>query len=150
MRTSDNKLHLHDGARRGIAATEFAMVLPVLVTIAFGCIDLCRAVGQYMVVCNAAWVGAETAATHRFTSYSKHVWKDRIYDAVKEDLDGAGYQGTKDFKINISTSHGDEQTGTELKQIRVEVRRDYEPIFDWPGLPEKIRLQHHVHIQQFR
>lgn len=138
--------------RRGIAACEFALVLPLLAVIAFGCVDLGRAVQRYMIISNAARVGAEYGATHRFTSYSRASWKNRVRAAVTEELRGVyGRSADLDsYEIKIRTSRRDNYTDTDLMLVRVEVEHEFETVIDWLGLPGEIRMEHHVHVRQFR
>ena len=61
---------VHPKTRCGAAAVELAVVLPVLLLLALGCVDLGRAAALNIALSNAARVGAEYGATHRFTSYT--------------------------------------------------------------------------------
>ena len=137
--------------RRATAATELVMILPLLMVIVFGGMDLARAVRFYMVISNAARVGAEYGATHRFTSHTYSAWKSRIQDAVTEELAEIDDDPALDeFEIKVSTNRIDNPTDTELVLVRVEVKTNFEPTFKWPGLPATIELKHHVHMRQFR
>lgn len=53
---------------RGQALVEFALLLPVLVTLLFGILDLGRAVYAYNTIGNAARVGARVAAVNQLVS----------------------------------------------------------------------------------
>ena len=55
-----NRMQRHHwlASRRGHAAVEFALILPLLVTIIFACIDLGRFAHTYIAVTNAARAGA--------------------------------------------------------------------------------------------
>ncbi|MCH7990188.1 MAG: pilus assembly protein, partial [Planctomycetes bacterium] len=95
-------------ARRGLAATELVMILPLLMVIVFGCLDLSRATRHYMVLCNAVRTGAEYGATQRFTPYTKSAWETRVQDVVNEELQEiSGDPTLSAFTINIKEETSD-------------------------------------------
>jgi len=138
-------------ARRGLAATELVMILPLLMVVVFGCLDMARATRHYMVLCNAVRTGAEYGATQRFTPYTYSDWQARVRDVVNEELQEiSGDPTLSTFIIKIKQQDLDNAIDTELSMVRVEVEVYFTPTFNWPGLPTIINIKHHVHMRQFR
>ena len=59
----------------GVAATEFAIVCPLLLLLALACSDFGRIAHYHEVVANAARTGAETGATRQFTDFTRPFWE---------------------------------------------------------------------------
>jgi Flp pilus assembly protein TadG len=132
--------------RRGAAAVEFAMVLPVLLVLALGCVDLGRALGLYIAVSNSARVGAEYGAAHRFTAYTRPFWETQVRQQSTTELQSAnGFDGSKMLLTLATTSMSD---GTI--QVSVTVAYPFQMMTTWPGLPDQFNLQRQVTYRQFR
>lgn len=69
-------------SRSGTAALELVLLLPLLVTIISGTVDLGRVIQADMTLSNAVRVGAEYAAAHRYSSDTLAAWKTRTQEAV--------------------------------------------------------------------
>lgn len=79
-------------SERGANLVEFAIVLPLLVLILAGMVDVGRAFNSYMVIANAAREGARAAS--RLSCYStdaaqRAVYKARIETAVLDEVAGS-------------------------------------------------------------
>jgi Flp pilus assembly protein TadG len=61
--------------RSGVAATEFAVALPILMLLALACADFGRVMHHYQIVSNAARTGAEAGAMHKVTSFTRTSWE---------------------------------------------------------------------------
>jgi hypothetical protein len=132
--------------RRGTAATEFCVVLPLLITLIVGSVDFGRAIYAYIALSNAARRGAEQAATHKFTSYTEPFWEQQVRQAVSEEM-----QQLKDFdsdrlSIDISTQHD----ADGLFLATVEARYRFETIVDWIAVPKSVELCRSVTMRQIR
>ena len=67
MRTAKNPSTWARRHRRGAAAVELAMILPVLMTIVLGCVDFGRFAYNYIAVTNAARAGASYAIMNNYS-----------------------------------------------------------------------------------
>ncbi len=141
-----------DGRRRvsllrgGAAAAEAALVLPVLGLIALGCADLGRVIHVQIGITNAARVGAEFGATHRFTPDGRAAWETRVRDAATEEavnLDGLAADG---LMIDVET----EDEGDGDLRVRVSATASLNLVVPWPGLPESLVLRHTVAMRQYQ
>ncbi len=142
-------IHTHSGmrpARRGAAATEFALVLPLLLLLAFGCCDLGRAIAASICVSNAARVGAEYGATHGYTSYTYSSWQSSVAQQATNEAQGSlAFDSTK---LNVSVSSV--PAPNNLYLVTVTATYPFQMITAWPGLPQQFNLTHSVTVQRFR
>lgn len=63
-------------ARRGSALIEFGIVMPLLILIAFGCVDFCRYLYVHMAVTNAAQEGATYGSLN--PALTTPGWTDKV------------------------------------------------------------------------
>ena len=68
MRTAKNSSAGARRHRRGAAAVEFAVILPLLVTIVLGCVDFGRFAYNYIALTNAARAGAAFGCMNVYTT----------------------------------------------------------------------------------
>ena len=132
--------------RHGTAATEFAVVLPLLLLLAFGCCDLGRAVAAYVCVSNAARVGAEYGATHGYTSYIQASWESQVIQEASSEM-----SGTLGFNANaLTVTVASSATSNNLYLVTVTATYPFSTITSWPGLPSQFNVTHTVTMQRFR
>ena len=122
--------HSSPGRHRGTAATEFALILPLLVTILLGFFDLGRAVHNDIILSNAARVGAEYGATHKFTAYTRNFWESQVRQSVIEELQQTNDFDTSLLQIDVQTV----DEGVDLPLVKVEVTYPFESVVSWPGI----------------
>lgn len=118
--------------RRGTMALEFALILPLLVTIVLGCIDFGRFGYTYIAVTNAARVGAGVASFNPVTSTTTAPWEAVIRDAVAREMEGVPGYDAANLTVptpNISVDPGG------LRRVRVQVNYVFDTLVDWPLLP---------------
>src|SRR5438067_897575 len=72
--------------RRGAALIEFAIVLPVLVTVVLACVDFGRFAYTEINITNAARVGAEYGSQHPFTTNTLTQWQSSLKQLVENEL----------------------------------------------------------------
>jgi Flp pilus assembly protein TadG len=132
--------------RGGAAATELALVLPFLVTVVLGCVDFGRISYAYLTVSNAARVGAEYGATHKFTAYSQPFWDSQVRQQVINEMGSvAGFDQTQ-LQTTINTaadSYG-------LVRITVDVEYPFQAIVSWPFLPHQVQLWRRTSMREIR
>lgn len=94
--------------RRGTAATELALVLPLILLLIGGTLDLGRAVHVQIVLSNSVRVGAEYGATHRASTRTLAAWRARMTSEVTSAATGInGFDPTR-LTVTVSMIDDDE------------------------------------------
>jgi Flp pilus assembly protein TadG len=123
-----------DPRRRGTAAMEFAVILPLLVTLVLGCVDFGRFAYTEIAVANAARAGAGFGANHPSTPATLDAWKAQVGQAVQDEL------GDFDPSLLSVTA-----TPTAVEgggwQAQVDVSYPFTMVVNWPGLPASMTLR---------
>jgi Flp pilus assembly protein TadG len=132
--------------RRGTAAVEFAVAIPVLMLLAIGCCDMGRALADYVAVSNAARVGAEYGATHAYSSVTYASWQGLVVQRAQQEMQGSS--GIDPTKLAVTVSTVPESGNLYL--VTVTVTYPFTLITAWPGMPTQINLSHSVTMQRFR
>ena len=135
----------HD--RRGAAAVEFALVLPVLITIVLGCVDFGRFASTYIAVTNAARVGASFGSLNPVTSVTQADWEQRIHELVVAEM-GDEYDPERSTDLQISPVITVEADGQ--KRVRVTVSYVFNTVVSWPLLPGNMTLSRAVEMRVIR
>ncbi|MBX3444922.1 MAG: pilus assembly protein [Planctomyces sp.] len=132
--------------RRATSATELVLVLPLLVIIASGTMDLGRSVHAGMIVANAARSGAECGATHRFAPLTMAVWEARIRTAVIAEL-----SNLRDFDENLLQLDIDfVELGDDHDLVRVTVSHPVTMQTFLPGADGAVAITRTVSMRQVR
>jgi Flp pilus assembly protein TadG len=133
-------------ARRAVAAVEFAIAVPLLLLLALGCADLGRAFATYMIVSNAARVGAEYGATHGYTTYTYAPWQSQVIQQATNEMQGSFAFNSANLTAVVSTT----PVTTNLYEVTVTTSYPFNMITAWPGLPQQFNVTHSVTMQRFR
>jgi Flp pilus assembly protein TadG len=102
---SNSPSYFRQSSRRGQTLVEFAIILPLLLLIIFGVIDLGRAFYTSVVLSNAAREGARFAALNYGDAAVSPI-EDAIRIAALAEADGSGISG-----ITISLPSGIQSQG---------------------------------------
>jgi Flp pilus assembly protein TadG len=133
-------------ARSGIAAVEMALVCPLVLLFAFATTDFGRVMAAYLVVCNAARVGADYGSTNGYTSYTQASWQAAIRQAVNQEMQGLlGYQSSQ---LQLTVTATPDPDG--LYHVTVEVGYPFTTVVNWPGVPALVLLDHSVTARRIR
>lgn len=132
--------------RNGASAVELACLLPVVIALALGTVDLGRVAHFENVLSNAARVGADYGATHRLYSYNGSQWESRVIARVQEEA--AHLPQFDPARLQVVVETMTQPDGT--RRIEVEAAYPFEMIVDWPGLPHDIDLRCRVAEQEYR
>jgi hypothetical protein len=117
--------------RRGAAAVEFALILPLLITIVLGCVDFGRFAYSYIALTNAARAGGAFGCMNVYTTATKGDWIILVQKAATDEMvQQTGYDPTK---LKVTVTPIIETTG--LKRVMVEATYPFKTIVNWPGLP---------------
>jgi Flp pilus assembly protein TadG len=131
---------------RGTAALEFVLVLPVLVLMLVGATDISRALHVRNVLSNAARCGAMYGATHQVTDYIAADWESCITACAAEEAASLPHFDPDLLQVDVSTF--DDPDGS--LRVQVSVSYSFELLFDWPGWPAAVLLEHQVSMRSFR
>jgi Flp pilus assembly protein TadG len=123
-----------------------AVLLPVLLLLLIGCVDIGRAMAFSVALSNAARVGADWGATHRVSTFTRASWEARIREDAVAEM--AGLHGVAADELDIDIATFTDADGS----VRVTVTADYrfETIVKWPGLPGEVPMRHAVTMCQYR
>jgi Flp pilus assembly protein TadG len=148
MRKQAKAVHKVQGAcpRHAAAATEFAVVLPLLLLLALGAVELGRAVAAFSILSNAARVGAEYGATHGYTNYNYASWQNQVAQQVQAAVQGN--QPINPSGVAVTVTGTAEPNGMNL--VTVSASYPYQTITQWPSLPNQFTLTHSVAMRRFR
>jgi Flp pilus assembly protein TadG len=133
--------------RRAAAAAELALLLPLLVTIALGCVDFGRIFYMNIAVANAARVGAGVASFSPVSAGSWTNWENAIRAAVTEEL--AQQTGFDPDRLTVATPVITTE-GAGFSRVRVQVRYRFSMIINWVLLPNEVELGHAVEMAVIR
>jgi Flp pilus assembly protein TadG len=132
--------------RRGTAAVEFAVVLPVLMLIVLATIDLSRLAHASYTLSNALRAGAEVAATKRVTTYSQSQWESEVELAVQEHLQQSLGQIAGSAQIDITTT----PVAGDMTQVTLQATLPLEATADWPVFGGTYEVNESFQIRQYR
>jgi Flp pilus assembly protein TadG len=132
--------------RRGVAASELVCILPVLITIVFGCVDFGRFAYAYISVTNAARAGADFASTNRYTTSTASLWAAKIRLAVQDEM---GQMSGFD-PDNLSVTAPAPTPDGNLKLVSVQVTYQFRTTVTWPALPNQLALTRTVRMRVIR
>jgi Flp pilus assembly protein TadG len=131
---------------RGVAAVEFALILPLVLLLTLACVDLGRVVHAYLVVSNAARCGAQYGSMHEFTNYTRPSWESQIRTAIEGEMNGLrGFSSS-----NLQSTYTTTTDSDGLFQLVVKVNYPFNTIVTWPGVPSQLVLSHQVEMRQIR
>lgn len=137
------------GVRTGASAIELGLLLPLLLTITLGAIDLGRFGYSHLAVTNAARAGAAYASMQNYTATTKPAWDTQLRAAVEAEMASVINGDTTAAALLEVTSVRTVETDG-LRRVRVTVRYPFETVVSWPGIPEDLTLGHAVEIRGIR
>jgi Flp pilus assembly protein TadG len=147
MRTSHTLIRGPRANRSGAAAVEFAIILPLLVLLVFGCVDMGRSIGAYIIVSNAARVGAEYGATHGYSALTYASWQNQVLANATQEMQGTG----SSFDPNrLTVTVTATPTTGNLYRATVVASYSFDMITSLPGLPTQFAVTHSVTMDRFR
>ena len=133
-------------ARRATAATELALILPLLMTLVLGCVDFGRITYIYLAVSNASRTGAEYGATHNFTAYTRATWQSRLQQACVAEMSAVPRFDSSQLNVSIATT----ADAYGLFRVTVDVEYPFTTIVSWPGIPHEVLLWRRTSMREIR
>jgi Flp pilus assembly protein TadG len=153
----DHRNRRNRSARRGLAATELAIILPVLVTLVLAAVDLGRFVSLYIALANAARAGAQYGAMNNYggsTSSSTYTtWVSNVKSAAQNEIVGqySGFSGTNNVVVSLPSNAAD--TGG-VKRVRVVASYNFTTAINWNwtglGLPHTMTMSQQAEVRLVR
>lgn len=144
LRTSSNS------RQRGNAIVEFAFVLPVLIIITFGIVDVGRYAYYSIVIANAARAGAAYAAQNERTLDDA----TGIASAVTADAGNAASMlsaPTTSYTCQNSSFQTvnclDNQESVAWQYVQVTVQGTFNPLLSYPGLPGSLTISNTANMR---
>jgi Flp pilus assembly protein TadG len=131
---------------QGVAATELALCLPVLLLFAFASADFGRVSRYAEIVSNAARGGAESGAIHKFTDFTRPDWEADVKQAVVDEMSNIPSYDASKLVYQLSTA----TDADGLAWIAVDVTYPFRTVVAWPGLPTNVDLHRHFEMREFR
>ncbi len=132
--------------RKAMAASELAVILPVLVTFLLGCIDFGRFASRYLAVTSAAQAGALVGSMEPYTPANKSVWTDAIRAAVVQELAGQGGFDPANLTLTITVLN----SSADAWEVQVAVGYPFQVLVPWPGIPTQTALNQTVVLRTIR
>ncbi len=136
MTPAQPKNRRSSGNRRGAAAAEFAVVLPVLMLIVLGALDFGRFAHSHIAITNAARAGAGVGAVNPPTDATLNLWKTQVAQAVNDEMAQLGTPSA----VTVSAPY----TEQERRLFKVSVEYPFHTVVTWPGIPGSLTLRHQI------
>ena len=120
----------------GQSLVELALLMPVVMLLLLGTVDLSRALYAYITVIGAATAGAQYASSSIYASTDI----TGITEAVTREASSLSPAPTA--SVSAPQEDGvDDGMGEEYKKITVQVRYDSRLLFPWPMIPRLVPVQ---------
>lgn len=132
--------------RQGAAAVEMAVILPLLMLLALGCVDFGRFLYHYIALNNAAQAGASHGAMNPYSVGAEDIWKANIQTTARNEMfQQTGYVETELVTVTTPTV---EAAG--LRRVRVVAEYPFKTLVNWPGIPHEMTLRSAVEVRAIR
>jgi Flp pilus assembly protein TadG len=133
-----------------MVAAEFAMILPVLITIVLGAVDFGRFAATYIAVINAARAGGQSAMMNNYTASTLSAWQTAITAAARDEITPqVGATNAANLSVSVTTS-----TDNGLKRAQVVASYPFTTVVNWRwtglALPQSVTLQQKVEVRLIR
>ena len=134
--------------RGGVVATEFALVLLVVVLIALICVDFGRFAYTHIAVRNAARAGGGYGIMNPYPigdQSAQTSWQTGVQTAARDELTGQNGYVSNDLTTAATADSVDQTTG--LRKVEVTATygdgttTGFRTIVSWPGIPDRVQLR---------
>lgn len=134
--------------RRGSAALELALTLPLLITIVFGCVDFGRFGVIYITLTNAVRNGAGVGCMKAATPSTMTQWRSVIRTAVTDEV--AWQSGFDATKLTVSDPELVTETSPKFNRVRVRASYRFTTLVPWPFIPSTSTITRQVEMRVVR
>jgi Flp pilus assembly protein TadG len=132
--------------RSGATATEFAIVLPLLIVLCLTSVDFGRFAYAYIALGNAGRVGAECGATRNYSAASAATWQQLVEDAIREDFTAVAGLDPSHLLTQVDVA----EDAYELNRITITVTYPFVTVVAWPTIPQPLEMRRTVMFRRFR
>jgi Flp pilus assembly protein TadG len=132
--------------RSAATALEFAVILPLLLTLVLGCVDFGRFAHSYIVVTNSARVGASFATVNPYTPETYALWQNSVQQAVVQEMTGLNQFDSQALVVQTTVIPGSNQSWT----VQIDVSYPFQTLIAWPGIPSSLNLHQTVVMRTIR
>ena len=138
----------HQRPRGGAAAVELALVLPLLIFLALGCVDFGRYAYYSIAVQNAARAAAAYAVINPYPTDAPAIWTSALAQAAVDEI--ANQTGYTPGALSVSSSVSfDKSSG--LPNISVTTNyTGFSTVINWPGIPHNPTLSASLVVRGIR
>jgi Flp pilus assembly protein TadG len=134
--------------RSGAAATELALVLPLLIFLALGCVDFGRYAYYSIAVQNAARAAAEYAVMNPYPTDGAIAWSNKVTQAAVDEI--ANQTGYSPGELSVMTSVSfDESSGLPIITVTTSYT-GFSTVINWPGIPSNPALSARLMVRGIR
>jgi Flp pilus assembly protein TadG len=148
-----NRSRIGRHRRRGASAVELAVILPLFVTLALGCVDFGRFAYTYIAVSNAARAAAAWEMTHPPSSMASPTtgWQNQVKQAASDEMSQQpGFQSGS-LTVNVATPTS--ETGGTWR-FTVTTSYPFQTLITWNwhgyGIPHSMTLSRAVTMRGIR
>jgi Flp pilus assembly protein TadG len=114
--------------RPGAAAAELAIILPLLITIALGCVDFGRFAYSYIALTNAVRAGASYAMMNNYSASTYNTWVAGITTAAQQEMTNQiGYSSSN---LTVSAPVVTVET-SGLRRVQLTVSYPFQTTISW-------------------
>ncbi len=118
--------------RKASTTVEFAILLPILMTMALLCVDYGRFAHILIAVTNAARAGAAHGSVHTVPTYNKPTWDAAVKQIVADELATNSWFDPAQLVVPPPQIT---QEANGIQRISVEVQYPFDTFVNWPFLP---------------
>ena len=138
--------------RPGAAAVEFALILPLLVTLVLACIDFGQFAYNYIAVTNAARAGASYGIMNNYTNSTKAAWTAGVQAAAWEEIQQQ-FTSANVSNWNVPTPNVIVEA-SGLRRVQVTASYTFKPYIPWTwtalSIPSNVTVSRQVEMRLIR
>lgn len=131
---------------RGATTVEFALMLPLLVSLGLVSVDLGRFAYVQIALNNATRAAADIAATTLRTTDNEQQWRQKVTDAAKGEWTGSTNIDVS--QLNLTITSDSEANG--LDRHTISATYPFILIVQWPGMPKPLVLRQTIATRRYR
>ncbi len=137
-----------DERRRGVAAIELTLILPLFLLLVLGAVDFGRFASRSMAVTNGSRAGAGFAMMNPYTTTSQSVWTTKMKQAVVDEMQSMFDSRFDESNLTV-TSVKTNESGSYWR-VKVTVVFPFQTVMTWPGIPHTINVRRSTEMRGIR